>query len=298
MADPHTLYPVGHSSSSLCQVLHLTLISNKTAPFVEPYNLPGFVASRGYVDPTYPSDLPDSVRCGRGNVAHSQGTEILKVKAGDTLELLPFPFSPVNWSTYSEVPDVQWDNCPEGRGGCSVKRPNLFSVNHQGPVVVHLSRPPTGQDVRTYDGSGDWVKIHTVGLEIREDHENPVFWLPLNDYLGSPRFKFTLPKQTPEGQYLLRVDQIWPGVYESGEHGITQIEPQLYPACAQIEVESAISGDLPKGIKIPEGLSNLSPGMTVSNDQYYSRKVDIGYVYPGGPLWDGEKLLEDKAPST
>jgi hypothetical protein len=190
MADPHTLYPVGHSSSSLCQVLHLTLISNKTAPFVEPYNLPGFVASRGYVDPTYPSDLPDSVRCGRGNVAHSQGTEILKVKAGDTLELLPFPFSPVNWSTYSEVPDVQWDNCPEGRGGCSVKRPNLFSVNHQGPVVVHLSRPPTGQDVRTYDGSGDWVKIHTVGLEIREDHENPVFWLPLNDYLGSPRVSF------------------------------------------------------------------------------------------------------------
>jgi hypothetical protein len=57
------------------------------------------------------------------------------------------------------------------------------------------------------------------------------------------------------------MDQIWPGVSENGDHGPTQIEPQLYPACAQIEVESAITGELPKGIKIPEGLSNTSPGM-------------------------------------
>jgi hypothetical protein len=104
------------------------LNSNKTAPFVEPYNPPGLVSGRKYVDPTYPFDLPDSVRCGRDSLAHAQGTEILKVKAGDTLEFLPFPFSPVNWSTYNEVPDVQWYNCSGGRGGCSVKSPNLVSI--------------------------------------------------------------------------------------------------------------------------------------------------------------------------
>lgn len=272
-------------------------IRNKTAPFVEPYNPPGFVASRDYVFPTYVSDLSGSVRCGRENMARAQDTEILKVKAGDTIEFLSFPFSPVNWSNYKEVPDVQWNNCPGGRGGCSVKRPNLFSLTHEGPVVVHLSSPSTGHDVRTYDGSGEWVKIHTTGLEIRQDRERPVFWLPLNDNLGSPRFSFTLPKQTPAGQYLLRVDQIWPGVYESGEHGLIQIEPQLYPACAQIKVESAIIGKLSIGIKMPEDLSKTSAGMKVSYDQYLSRKVDMGYVYPGGPLWDGETLLEDKAPS-
>jgi len=38
--------------------------------------------------------------------------------------------------------------------------------------------------------------------------------------------------------------------------------------------------------------------MVVSNDQYLSKKLDAGYVYPGGPLWDGEKLVEDKAPSS
>lgn len=95
---------------------------------MEPYTPQGYVASRNYVDPTYPYDLPDSVRCGRDNMAHASDTEILKLKAGDTLEFLSFPFSPINWSNYSEVPDVQWDNCPEGRGGCSIKRPNLVST--------------------------------------------------------------------------------------------------------------------------------------------------------------------------
>jgi len=106
------------------------------------------------------------------------------------------------------------------------------------------------------------------------------------------------------------MDLIWPGVNETG----TQIEPQFYPSCAQIEVESeAVSGELPKGIKIPEDVSKGAPGMfvpflcwgselmrnvgmTVSYDQYMSKKVDVGYVYPGGMLWDGEKMVEDKAP--
>lgn len=102
--------------------------SNRTAPFTEPSNPPGYVARRLYVDPTYPSDLPSSIRCGRDNLVHASGTEVLPVRAGDTLEFLSFPFSPQNWSTYTEVPDVQWENCPDGRGGCSVKRPALVST--------------------------------------------------------------------------------------------------------------------------------------------------------------------------
>lgn len=60
-----------------------------------------------------------------------------------------------------------------------------FSVVHQGPVVAHISRVPDGTDIHSYDGSGEWVKIYTMGVEIRP--ENPVYWLPLNDYKGSPR---------------------------------------------------------------------------------------------------------------
>jgi len=55
------------------------------------------------------------------------------------------------------------------------------------------------------------------------------------------------------------MDLIWPGVEESG----TSIEPQLYPSCAQIEVEGAVVGELPKGIHIPEDFSKKSPGKII-----------------------------------
>lgn len=36
--------------------------------------------------------------------------------------------------------------------------------NHPGPLLIHLSRVPDGQDIRSYDGSGEWVKIQSRGL--------------------------------------------------------------------------------------------------------------------------------------
>jgi len=69
----------------------------------------------------------------------------------------------------------------------------------------------------------------------------------------TPQIEATLPKQTPAGKYLLRVDQVYPGVQDS--------VAQIYPACAHIEVESDVNGELPKGIQIEEALSDYAPGM-------------------------------------
>jgi len=55
-----------------------------------------------------------------------------------------------------------------------------FVIFHPGPVVMHLSKVPKGQDIHKYDGSGEWVKIYTLGLEIRKELYYPVFWLPEN----------------------------------------------------------------------------------------------------------------------
>ena len=62
---------------------------------------------------------------------------------------------------------------------------------------------------------------------------------------------FVIPTQTPAGQYLLRVDMIY-------NYGKTVA--QLYPSCAQIQVESSATGELPKGVKIPETLYPEMPG--------------------------------------
>lgn len=55
-----------------------------------------------------------------------------------------------------------FDNCPEGRGTCRSPKTNQYEAQpwyHDGPVVVHISRVPDGEDVHTYDGSGEWVKM-------------------------------------------------------------------------------------------------------------------------------------------
>jgi hypothetical protein len=103
----------------------------------------------------------------------------------------------------------------------------------------------------------------------------------------------TLPKQTPAGQYLMRIDYVYTGFrYPADKY--PHVIAQHYPSCLQIDVTSDVTGDLPKGVKIPEILMPDQPGMMPSLDQYNRKTVDKDYVYPGGRLWDGEKLVEDK----
>jgi len=48
------------------------------------------------------------------------------------------------------------------------------------------------------------------------------------------------------------------------------------------------------GRRSDEDLLIMGSGMTTSFDMYYLKKVDANFTYPGGQLWDGEKLIEDK----
>jgi len=34
--------------------------------------------------------------------------------------------------------------------------------------------------------------------------------------------------------------------------------------------------------------------MTTSLEMYRLQKIDESFTYPGGPLWDGVKLIDDK----
>jgi hypothetical protein len=53
-------------------------------------------------------------------------------------------------------------------------------IVHSGPVSTYLSAVPEGKQIGQYDGSGEWVKIHTTGVEIRKDMTKP-YWLPNNN---------------------------------------------------------------------------------------------------------------------
>lgn len=264
----------------------LKYIRNRTSPWQEA-DTPRSNGYRQWTFPTYPSDSPTSVRCGRDSLSWASQTSTLKVKAGDEFEFIATNAPTWVWDNKTQI---QWDGCPEGRGGCvpedaPIPRYYGFSIAHDGPASVFLSRVPDGQDIKDYDGSGEWVKIFTSGVEFRDEGKR-AFWLPIQ----GARLIAKLPPQTPAGQYLLRIDQIWPGAGSSAP-------PQQYPACAHIEVEpNSHSNPLPKGVKIPESLCSDCPGMMFVWQTGGSTWLDAlnGTLYPGGPIWDGETVREDR----
>jgi hypothetical protein len=55
-----------------------------------------------------------------------------------------------------------------------------MKIVHAGPVSMYLSAVPSGQQISQYDGSGEWVKIKTFGVEMRKNWTKP-HWLPNNN---------------------------------------------------------------------------------------------------------------------
>jgi hypothetical protein len=96
--------------------------SNKTAPFSEPATVDEDYIGY-YNSPTFPQHLPTSVRCGRDSFAHAADTEVLTVRAGDTLELAHTHIEPKDWK------GNQWYGCPEGRGSCDPDGTEWASVS-------------------------------------------------------------------------------------------------------------------------------------------------------------------------
>lgn len=86
----------------------------------------------------------------------------------------------------------------------------------------------------------------------------------------------------------MRMDVIWSGA-QPGD-----IQAQFYPSCAQLDIVSDSTTALPEGVKIPEIFADDQPGILTSRDMLNMWSVDANFSYPGGPLWDGEKLVVDK----
>ncbi|KAI1747372.1 hypothetical protein F4782DRAFT_521402 [Xylaria castorea] len=103
--------------------------------------------------------------------------EVLTVRAGDSVAFahqLKDPDSCTN---------AQFLNCPEGRGTCDDKG-YAIGLYHESPVIANLSKVPGGQDMHKYDGSGEWIKIYTIGVRTRgpgDFSDLPSIWLPHND---------------------------------------------------------------------------------------------------------------------
>lgn len=81
---------------------------------------------------------------------------------------------------------------------------NLFSNLHvSGPGLVYMSRAP-GDNVKAYDGSGDWFKIFQEGVCNSGGDFTTNAWCTWDRNWIAAR----IPANTPNGEYLVRVEHI------------------------------------------------------------------------------------------
>ncbi|KAH8730439.1 glycoside hydrolase [Phaeosphaeriaceae sp. PMI808] len=114
---------------------------------------------------------PDSTdfRCNKGAFTNAGKTQTLEVKAGSKVAMRL------------------------GAGS---------SMLHPGPGLVYMSKAPT--TAQAYEGEGDWFKIFEQGVCDKTKDFTRDAWCTW----GKDRIEFTIPKDLPDGEYLLRPEHI------------------------------------------------------------------------------------------
>lgn len=158
----------------------------------------------------------DDFRCNSGSFANAGKTKVAKLAAGDTLGFELWYYA---------------------------------TMKHPGPLTIHMSKAPG--DVRQYNGDGDWFKVHQEII-----CRGPNGGLSDTDWCtwDKARVQFTIPKDTPAGQYLVRIEHI-------AIHGAQSGDTEFYYECAQIEVTGGGQGKPGPLVKIPGLYDSNDPAL-------------------------------------
>jgi hypothetical protein len=167
----------------------------------------------------------------------------------------PTAYMPTKWiNTFDNItPDSTDFRCNMGAGNkgskatANVKAGDSLAMSlgvgatmqHPGPAQVYMSKAPGS--VSSYDGSGDWFKIHqeTIckqGADIKKEA-----WCTWD----KDRISFKIPQGIPDGEYLVRTEHI-------GLHGAHGGQAEFYYGCAQVKVSGGTGTAVPSNtVKIP-----------------------------------------------
>ncbi|RDB18102.1 putative endo-beta-1,4-glucanase D [Hypsizygus marmoreus] len=136
------------------------------------------------------------------------------------------------------------------------------NIYHAGPAAIYLGKAPGS--AASWDGSGaNWFKIAEWGATF-----NPFAFKTT----GKTELTTTIPKNTPSGEYLVRVEQL----------GMHITPPESFVSCAQIKVTNGGSGNPPK-VSIPGYIKGSDPAINVNI--YWP--VPSSYRVPGPAVWRG-----------
>lgn len=144
------------------------------------------------------------------------------------------------------------------------------TMQHPGPALYYMSKAP-GDDVKSYDGSGDWFKIGETGVCNEGGDFTKDAWCTWD----KNQLTATIPTDTPAGEYLLRFEHI-------GIHKSFMNEPEHFVSCVQVKVTGSGSGT--------PGPTVQFPGAYKSTDEYANFSIYNGFknlTMPGPAVWSG-----------
>ncbi|KAF2471670.1 uncharacterized protein BDR25DRAFT_324849 [Lindgomyces ingoldianus] len=127
-----------------------------------------------------------------------------------------------------------------------IKQPTQDLIFHDGPAQAFMSRAPN-DDLEHYDGKGDWFKVGYIGPK------SDTAW----KLKGKNGWNFSIPKTTPPGKYLLRIEQFQPyRLFNTS---------QWYVNCAHVKVVGPGGGTPTRFVKFPGAYNISDPGTTPAN---------------------------------
>lgn len=126
------------------------------------------------------------------------------------------------------------------------------TIGHPGPLQVYLAKASSG-DASSYNGKDkEWFKVYEMGVGSITD--DGLQWLSN----GISNFTFTLPEETPAGDYLMRVEHI--ALHGASEEG----GAQFYISCAQLTVTGSGAGTPTPKVSIPGVYKADDPGLKIN----------------------------------
>jgi hypothetical protein len=150
--------------------------------------------------------------------------------------------------------------------GSSVTFTADVAVYHQGPTSFYMAK--ASSTANTFDGAGNvWFKIKDIG---------PTFSNGAATWDLGLTYSVTIPASVPNGEYLLRIQQL--AIHNPWPAGI----PQFYIECAQISVTGGGSGVPGPLVAIPGAFHDTDPGYTVNIYNAFT-----SYTVPGPAVWTG-----------
>ncbi|KAF7973038.1 hypothetical protein HWV62_16318 [Athelia sp. TMB] len=145
------------------------------------------------------------------------------------------------------------------------------TIYHPGVVNVYLAKAPSS-GVATFAGDGAvWFKVFQISAVTNGG--TSISWPAQN----LPGVSFTIPKNLPTGQYLVRIEAI--ALHVASTYG----GAQFYISCGQINVTGGGSGTPGPLVSIPGVYTGYEPGILI-NINY---PIPKNYTQPGPAVWTG-----------